>query len=144
MLAGGGVVELVRGEVLADESGRFLLERADGSGVEVQLPMHELPAVPKCSAGYRGGAGLDLIDLFVGSEGTLGVLLEVELGLARLDHETRAEALDDFILTAPQIKHIEAAAALREVGVQSRGPVGAAPARVTGERAVEEQPLTVA
>jgi len=86
MLPGGQVVELERGQVQADDDGRFLLEWADGSQVEVQLPMHQLPDVPKCSAGYRGGAGLDLVDLFAGAEGTLGVLLEIELDVAAREH----------------------------------------------------------
>ena len=44
-----------------------------------------MPDVPKRSAGYFLAPGMDLIDLFIGSEGTLGVIAEVDL-------QDRAEA----------------------------------------------------
>jgi D-lactate dehydrogenase (cytochrome) len=40
-----------------------------------------MPDVPKRSAGYFAAPGMDLIDLFIGSEGTLGVIVEATLGL---------------------------------------------------------------
>jgi D-lactate dehydrogenase (cytochrome) len=41
-----------------------------------------MPDVPKRSAGYFLRPGMDLVDLFIGSEGTLGVIAEVELRTA--------------------------------------------------------------
>ena len=38
-----------------------------------------MPAVPKCSAGYFAAPQMDLIDLFVGAEGTLGVIVDATL-----------------------------------------------------------------
>src|ERR1044072_4257493 len=40
-----------------------------------------MPATRKRAAGYFTRPGMDLIDLFIGSEGTLGVVTEVELSL---------------------------------------------------------------
>jgi D-lactate dehydrogenase (cytochrome) len=40
-----------------------------------------MPDVPKRSAGYFAAPGMDLIDLFIGAEGTLGVITEATLEL---------------------------------------------------------------
>lgn len=64
--------------VLAD--GRVLDVRR-GDAVDFPVGEVNLPAVKKNTAGYPLKAGMDWIDLFAGSEGTLGVVTEARLGL---------------------------------------------------------------
>ncbi len=86
VLACGEVLELERGNCVAGERG-FEIELTDGSVLRVPLPEIELPGV-KSSAGYYAAPGMDLVDLFVGSEGTLGVITEVQLALEQLPEST--------------------------------------------------------
>jgi D-lactate dehydrogenase (cytochrome) len=82
VLAGGDVLELHRGEVTADDAGGFTLLRQDGSRVRVQRPDIVMPDVAKISCGYVSRPGMDLLDLLIGSEGTLAVATEVEIRVA--------------------------------------------------------------
>jgi|SRR5579885_373701 FAD/FMN-containing dehydrogenase len=58
-----------------------VVEYRRGDKLDFDAPAIPLPRTTKCTAGYRLEPGMDWIDLFCGSEGTLGVVLEAELQL---------------------------------------------------------------
>ncbi len=78
VLAGGEVLDLRRGEVLAHADGFFDV-RLKGRTARVDVPPYRMPNVPKVSAGYYAAPRMDLIDLFIGAEGTLGVVTSITL-----------------------------------------------------------------
>jgi D-lactate dehydrogenase (cytochrome) len=80
-LATGDVLDLSRGQVRARPDGLVLIPLADGRGIEAQLPSYRMPATRKHASGYYIEQGMDALDLFIGSEGTLGVISEVEVTL---------------------------------------------------------------
>jgi len=80
LLANGKSLSLRRGEQLA-QGRQFSLRLDDGSQITGQLPAYQMPQV-KNASGYYVHENMDLIDLFIGSEGTLGIVTEVTLALA--------------------------------------------------------------
>jgi FAD/FMN-containing dehydrogenase len=54
-----------------------------GEPIDFDVPELPLPATTKCTAGYQLKPGMDWVDLFCGSEGTLGVVVEAGLKLLK-------------------------------------------------------------
>lgn len=76
VLADGSLLALQRGEHSAHQDGYFELH-GPGGVRRIPVPGYRMPDVPKRSAGYFARAGMDAVDLFIGSEGTLGFITEV-------------------------------------------------------------------
>ncbi|HEY3102499.1 MAG TPA: FAD-binding oxidoreductase, partial [Pyrinomonadaceae bacterium] len=79
-LTTGDVVNIKRGEIHADDR-QLTIPLASGGAIKAQLPSYKMPRVRKHASGYFVAPGMDVIDLFVGSEGTLGVIVEAALRL---------------------------------------------------------------
>lgn len=78
VLACGCVLDLERGGAITTRAEGWTIACAHGDK-HITPGSYKLPDVAKCSAGYFAADPMDLIDLFVGSEGTLGVITEATL-----------------------------------------------------------------
>lgn len=81
VLASGEMLKLKRGQTFADENGLLALVAESGHEISAKVPSYRRPDVRKNVSGYFNARPLDAIDLFIGSEGTLGVITEIELRL---------------------------------------------------------------
>lgn len=77
ILPTGELLTIRRGEVFAVDN-KFIVEYPDGKRAAVPVPPYKMPEV-KNASGYFAAPGMDLIDLFIGAEGTLGVVTLAEM-----------------------------------------------------------------
>jgi D-lactate dehydrogenase (cytochrome) len=79
ILANGEALDISRGRCVASNQ-QFVIRTSKGE-LNVPVPTYQMPAVAKRSAGYFAAPEMDLIDLFIGSEGTLGIITSITLRL---------------------------------------------------------------
>jgi D-lactate dehydrogenase (cytochrome) len=113
ILANGEALDLVRGACTASERG-FVIHTSDRQ-IRVPIPRYRMPEVAKRSAGYFARPGMDLIDLFIGSEGTLGLVTQVTF---RLLAPAPATALA-LVMCPSEHVGVELVAALRSASIDT-------------------------
>lgn len=80
VLPEGDLLEIKRGEIFGKD-GFVKIETKNGKKLNAKLPTYKQPNVRKNTSGYFSGEPFDAIDLFIGSEGTLGIITEIEFNL---------------------------------------------------------------
>jgi D-lactate dehydrogenase (cytochrome) len=117
VLANGDVLDITRGNVTASSDGILEVQLTSGDAIAVTLPTYRMPDVAKLSAGYFARPAMDLIDLFIGSEGTLGVIVDATLrviarprravALIQCDDDGQAVAVTGALRGEPTVSAIE-------------------------------------
>ena len=77
VLPDGSVEKIGRGKCFADDSGNFSF-----AGKKFRIPDYTMPEC-KNASGLYSKKDMDIIDLFIGSEGILGVVTEIEIYLEK-------------------------------------------------------------
>jgi len=81
LLTDGEVLELERGKHIAKRR-QLKLVTLSGKAIALKLPEYLMPEV-KNASGYYVKDNMDAVDLFIGGEGTLGVITEIKLRLLK-------------------------------------------------------------
>ena len=77
VLSDGDIIDIERGKTFAHRRS-FSIRTENCRVIEGQLPSYIMPKT-KSAAGYYVADNMDMVDLFIGMEGTLGIVTEIEL-----------------------------------------------------------------
>jgi D-lactate dehydrogenase (cytochrome) len=140
VLPSGELLRIRRGDITAKD-GVFTVQKERGRPLVIPAPGYSIPKT-KHSAGLFAGKAMDLIDLFIGSEGILGVISQVSIrlveepvaiysGAAFLSTEEHAI---DFVMQAKELHPLaleyfdSASLALLAESREEEGPISEIPA----------------
>jgi D-lactate dehydrogenase (cytochrome) len=102
------------------------------------VPQYVMPDVPKLSAGYYAAPEMDLIDLFIGAEGTLGIVIEATLRIIG-----RPQRIAALIRCADDRQAVALTATLRDNAIAAwhkQGPLDVAAIEYMDARALRAVP----
>jgi FAD/FMN-containing dehydrogenase len=88
-----------------------VIEVRRGQPIDFDVPALPLPKTTKHSAGYRLTPDMDYVDLFIGNEGTLGVVTQAELKLL----QAPGEILGGVVFFASEAAALDAVDRWREI-----------------------------
>ncbi len=114
ILATGEIIYLKRGMNKASGNDLKLLTRS-GKELNIKIPDINMPPV-KNASGYYLKKGMDAIDLFIGSEGTLGIVTKIKLRLVDLP----ANILSSVIFFDSENEAISFIGEAREISYKTR------------------------
>ncbi len=113
VLSNGEMLEIKRGGHLAQK--RKLSIQYECKTKDIVLPSYTVPEI-KSSAGYFVKDDMDLLDLFIGQEGTLGVVTEIELSLGLGDKNS----FGIILFFKEEIKALEIVHKIKEISFLTR------------------------
>jgi D-lactate dehydrogenase (cytochrome) len=130
VLADGDQLNITRGNAVAANGEMIHLTTENGRCIDVKPMTYSRPDVRKNVSGYFNSRPLDAIDLFIGSEGTLGVIAEIELsllskptgffsGIVFFENETDLLAFVDAAKRRSSTSHVASLTADKSVSVPS-------------------------
>lgn len=114
VLPNGDVMDIERGKYMA-QNGEFIWVDSEKGEHKITVPTYTMPDVPKISAGYYAKPAMDLIDLFIGAEGTLGVITE-----ARLRVIEKPEVMWSLISCESEQQALRLTKRLRNLSIKAR------------------------
>lgn len=85
-LADSEYLDIPRGKYFASPGGQFVVWNTQGVASTITIPDYPQPRT-KSATGFYAAPQMDLIDLFIGSEGTLGVVTSVDVALLKREEK---------------------------------------------------------
>jgi len=81
ILSTGDIIDVERGKYFVSKGEAFSL-KSTRREIKIKIPQYRMPDI-KSAAGYYIKDNMDIVDLFIGGEGTLGLILEADIALGR-------------------------------------------------------------
>ncbi len=117
VLPDGETADISRGECFADAEGKLEFRSLGGRQYSLRIPKYAMPEV-KNAAGLYSMPGMDLIDLFIGSEGILGIVSEISMKLIPVLREP-VSVLAFFYRYSDAMGYADALRSMKQRGILS-------------------------
>ncbi|MHA2393733.1 MAG: FAD-binding oxidoreductase [Promethearchaeota archaeon] len=79
LLTSGDILDIQRGECFASKEGVFNVIKSNGEKLQFKIPNYVFNTSVKNAAGIYSKPNMDIIDLFIGSEGILGIITQIDM-----------------------------------------------------------------